>query len=86
MNPTWRLLILPKAAKELGGLPKEIYVRVRDACRALEADPRPTGSRKLRGRAGMRVRVGTYRVIYEIDADARTVTILHVGHRRDVYR
>ena len=64
----------------------EAYARVRVACLALAADTRPSGSRKLTGRPGIRVRVGAYRVIYEIDDAARTVTILHVGHRRDVYR
>ena len=42
--------------------------------------------RKLAGREGWRIRVGNYRVIYEIDDSARQVTILHVGHRKDVYR
>ncbi|MHC4202757.1 MAG: type II toxin-antitoxin system RelE family toxin [Planctomycetota bacterium] len=86
MSPAYRLLILPRAAKELGGLPKEAYARVRDACRSLANDPRPKGSCKLAGRPGLRIRVGDLRVIYEADDTARTVTILHVGHRRDVYR
>ncbi len=38
------------------------------------------------GREGWRIRVGNYRVIYEIDDQAMTVTVLHVGHRRDIYR
>jgi mRNA interferase RelE/StbE len=49
-------------------------------------DPRPHGSRKLVGRDGWRIRVGRYRVIYEIDDAQRFVTILHVGHRKDIYR
>ena len=57
------LLILPRAAKALGKLPKDDYVRVRDACRSLSASPRPRGSRKLAGRAGIRLRVGSYRVV-----------------------
>ena len=86
MNSEHRLLILPRAAKELAKLPPEAYARARDAARVLATEPRPKGSLKLRGRPGLRIRVGHYRVIYEVDDLARTVTILHVGHRRDVYR
>ena len=49
-------------------------------------DPKPHGSIKLSGRDGRRIRVGDYRVIYEIDGDAHEVTVLDVGHRRDIYR
>src|SRR5712692_6552589 len=45
-------------------------------------NPRPAGRLALTGRAGWRIRVGDYRVIYEIDDAQHTVTILHVGHRR----
>lgn len=86
MSSDYRLLILPRAAAELAKLPSEAYARIRDACRTLATEPRPTGSRKLTGRPGMRLRVGDYRVIYEVDDTGRAVTILHVGHRRDVYR
>jgi mRNA interferase RelE/StbE len=54
--------------------------------RALSADPRPEGASKLEARDGWRIRAGDYRIIYEIDDGAGTVTVLHVGHRRDVYR
>ena len=52
----------------------------------LVRNPGPAGRLALTGRAGWRIRVGNYRVIYEIDDVQHTVTILHVGHRRDVYR
>ncbi len=86
MNSEYRLLVLPRAARELAKLPPKTYGRIRDACAHLAGEPRPSGSRKLTGRAGVRIRVGDYRVIYEVDDAARSVTILHVGHRRDVYR
>ncbi len=60
--------------------------RIRQAIDALAEDPRPPNSLTLRGREGRRLRVGDYRVIYEVDDDRRTVTVLQVGHRRDVYR
>ncbi|MGO8789576.1 MAG: type II toxin-antitoxin system RelE family toxin [Terriglobia bacterium] len=62
-----------------------MYVRVRDAIRALAEDPRPPNCLKLTGRDGWRLRVGDFRVVYEIDDKQRNVTVFHIGHRRDVY-
>ena len=83
---TYSLLILPRAQKELARLPDREFERVRDAIRSLPETPRPPGCLKLSGRDGWRIRVGDYRVVYEIDDKAHTVTVQHVGHRRDVYR
>ena len=83
---TYTITILRRAQKELSDLPKESYVRMRDDIRLLAVEPRPSGSKRLTGRAGWRIRVGSYRVIYEIDDSNHLITILHVGHRRDVYR
>ena len=82
----YALYILRRAQKELAQLPSEAYERVRDAIRALAQNPRPSGCLKLRGREGWRIRVGDYRVIYEIEDEEQIVTVLQVGHRRDVYR
>jgi mRNA interferase RelE/StbE len=82
----YQLSILRRAMKELGRLPEGEYERVRDAVAALADDPRPAGCTKLTGREGWRIRVGNYRVIYEIDDARRQVAVVHVGHRRDVYR
>jgi len=83
---SYSLHILRGAQKELARLPPEVYERTRDAIRALAQNPRPLGCLKMRGRDAWRIRVGNYRVIYEIDTQQRTVTVFHVGHRRDVYR
>lgn len=48
--------------------------------------PRPVGCKRLIGREGWRIRVGSFRIIYEIDDTAKSVIILHIGHRKDVYR
>ncbi|HEY0545172.1 MAG TPA: type II toxin-antitoxin system RelE/ParE family toxin [Pyrinomonadaceae bacterium] len=77
----YTLLILRRAQKELARVPVNDYERVRDAMGALATVPRPTGCRKLVGREGWRIRIGDYRVIYEIDDKQKTVT----GNRRDVY-
>ena len=78
--------ILRRAQKELAQLPKQEYERIKEATGKLSQDPRPQGCKKLNGREGWRIRVGDYRVIYEIDDTQQTLTILHIGHRRDVYK
>ncbi|HEX8138140.1 MAG TPA: type II toxin-antitoxin system RelE/ParE family toxin [Pyrinomonadaceae bacterium] len=82
---SYEVLILRRAQKELVDLPKADYERVRDAVTVLAENPRPSGCKKLVGREGWRIRSGNYRVIYEIDDSRQTVTVLHIGHRRDVY-
>ena len=81
----YRILVLRRALKELEQLPLEHYQRVRDAIRQLASNPRPAGCLKLTGRGGRRIRVGVYRVIYDIDDNQQLVTVLNVGHRRDIY-
>ena len=75
---TYSVTILRRAQKELRTLPGEAYVRIRDAIRGLGEDPRPPGCLKLTGR--------DHRVLYEIDDSRKLVAVLHIGHRRDVYR
>ena len=82
---SYQLLIMRRAQKQLAQLPPRDYERIRDALAALAQDARPPGCRKLVGRDGWRVRVGDYRVIYEVNDKQRVVTVLQVGHRRDIY-
>jgi mRNA interferase RelE/StbE len=83
---SYQIQVLRRAQKGLARLPKQEYERVRDAIGALADDPRPGGCKKLTGREGWRIRVGQYRVIYEIEDVVRIVTILDVDHCRDIYR
>lgn len=78
--------ILRRAQRELADLPAHEYQRVAAALRALAEDPRPPGCIKLTARDGWRIRVGNYRVLYDIDDGERSVTVVHIGNRRDVYR
>lgn len=82
---SYKMEILRRAQKELSQLPDQEYERVKEAIRNLSNDPRPPGSKKLIGRNGWRIRVGDFRVIYEIADGQQSVTVLHIGHRRDVY-
>jgi mRNA interferase RelE/StbE len=69
-------------------LPAALFHRVIAAIRALAATPRPAGCRKLQssGHDDYRLRVGDYRVLYEVDDTARLVRIMRVRHRREAYR
>ena len=82
----YELVVRGKVRKSLTRLPGNVYRRVSDAIEGLREEPRPPGCRKLSDREGWRLRIGNYRVIYEIDDEARVITVLQVGHRRDVYR
>ena len=83
---SYSLSILRRAQKELAQISHGDYERVVEAIRDLAVNPRPVGCRKLTGREGWRIRIGDFRVIYEVDDGQRSVTVLHVGNRRDVYR
>ena len=83
---SYEVFFLRRDQKALSKIRERDYERLRAAIEELGEEPRPRGSRKLSGREGWRIRVGEYRVLYEIDEGAREVTVLDVGHRRDIYR
>ena len=83
---SYRLLIKASAAKELEALPAKDRSRVVTKVRGLADNPRPQGCEKLAGRDLLRVRQGKYRVLYEVEDQSQVITIIKIGHRRDVYR
>jgi len=83
----YRVLLERSAERDLGRLSVEVHDRVIVALRALANNPRPPGCRKLAGsKNDWRIRVGDYRVIYEIADAIRVVSVNRVRHRREVYR
>ena len=73
--------------KDIRSLPRNEVARVVEAVGQLANDPLPHGSQKLSGsERTYRIRVGDYRVIYEVFGDSRIVVIQRVRHRKDVYR
>jgi mRNA interferase RelE/StbE len=74
------------ARKELRALEKRTQIRIAKALRPLRSNPRPPGSVKLKGRDEYRIRVGDYRVIYEIQDDVLIVLLVKIAHRSNVYR
>jgi mRNA interferase RelE/StbE len=83
---TYAVDILRSAQKQLSRLAQQDHPRVISAIMSLADDPRPPGSKKLSGRAAWRIRVGPYRVIYEIYDERLLVLVVAIGHRREVYR
>ena len=83
----YRVQVERSAEKDLKRLSAEIRSRAVAAIQALAKNPRPAGSRKLAGtRNDWRIRVGDYRIVYEIADAIRIVRINRVRHRSDVYR
>ena len=80
-------VILPKSVqKELDRLPDDTVRRILTRLAELEVQPRPADVKKLKGRNAWRIRVGDYRVIYEIHVWELQILLVTVGHRREVYR
>ncbi len=76
----------PIAKRQLAKLHKTIQHRLETKIDALTGNPRPHGYKKLQGFENRyRIRVGDYRVIYEIHDDVLLVLIVKIGHRRDIY-
>jgi mRNA interferase RelE/StbE len=83
----FRILLASSAERDLRRLAPSIHERVIAAIQGLSRNPRPPGCRKLAGMANdWRIRVGDYRVIYEIADAIRIVRVNRVRHRPEVYR
>ncbi len=83
----YRVLLERAAEKDLSRLSSQMHDRVIRAIQALASNPRPPGCRKLVGSNNdWRIRVGNYRVVYEIADEIRVVRVNRVRHRREVYR
>jgi mRNA interferase RelE/StbE len=84
----YRLLIKPSPGKEIEALgQKKDRQRIVNRIAALASEPRPAGCEKLAGAEGRyRIRQGQFRVVCAVDDALRTVEVVKVGHRREVYR
>ena len=82
----YRVEVTPRARRDLRALPARDRKRVADQIDALKSDPRPTGCRKLKGRENFyRIRVGDYRVVYQIEGEVLLILIVRVGDRKEIY-
>jgi mRNA interferase RelE/StbE len=82
----YTILIERYAQKQIMKLDKKIIPVIKAAISGLADDPRPYGYKKLKGVDAYRIRVGDYRVIYEINDNTIIVTVVSVGHRKDIYK
>jgi mRNA interferase RelE/StbE len=82
---SYQVKIDKKVLKRLEKIAEPFYKSLKDSILELGNEPRPNGSIKLKGRVGYRIRVGNYRVIYEIEDSIKIVEVLDVGHRGEIY-
>jgi mRNA interferase RelE/StbE len=82
----YQLAFRESAAKELRGLPLGLKIRIEEAVESIREEPRKAGVRKLKGYShSYRIRVGDYRVVYEILDEQHRIVVTKVRHRKDVY-
>jgi mRNA interferase RelE/StbE len=77
----------PGVTREFRRLAREIQLRLRPRIDALAGNPRPSGAKKLYGGIELwRIRVGDYRIVYEVRDKLLVVLVVRVAHRREAYR
>jgi mRNA interferase RelE/StbE len=74
------------ALKQILKLDKNVIPLIKKEIAKLAINPRPHGYKKLKGEEAYRIRVGDYRIIYEIEDARIIVTVVSVGHRKDIYK
>ena len=83
---SFKVLIRRSSADELGRIPKKDLRRIVVRIEKLAGEPRPEGCEKLSGQDRFRIRQGDYRIIYSVDDAIRTIEIVKIGHRSEIYR
>jgi mRNA interferase RelE/StbE len=84
---SYEVLIPKPVQKQLDNLPEQIRDRILEKILSLAEEPRPSGVKKLQGFDNeYRIRVGNYRIRYEVDDKTLTVVVLHCKHRKDAYK
>lgn len=83
---SYELVFKRSVAKDLRAIPKRDVARILQRIESLRVDPRSPGCEKLSGLDRYRVRQGVYRILYEVNDSRLIVTVVKVGHRKQVYR
>ena len=87
MASAYRIRIEKRALKALSSLPKRTRTKVRETIDSLAETPRPQGVKKLADEHQLyRIRVGSFRVVYQILDQDLLVLVVKIGHRKDIYR
>jgi mRNA interferase RelE/StbE len=83
----YEVVVEAGAAKGLRKLPRDVTERIAGELRNLGEDPRGPGAKKIVGSERFyRIRVGDYRIVYEVEDQSKRVIVMAIGHRKDVYR
>jgi mRNA interferase RelE/StbE len=84
----YAVLLESQAEKDLLPIPKQVLKRIDAKLQTLSHVPRPKGATKLRGKEseGWRIRVGDYRILYQVDDTDKTIRVYRIRHRREAYR
>ena len=82
----YKIELRRKTKSSLDKLPKGDFDAVLEAVKGLANMSRPKGVEKIKSAGLWRIRQGDYRIVYSIDDSQKTVTILRIGHRREIYR
>ena len=85
MANVYKVILSREAVKQLDKLSNSVAEPIIAAIGMLSLDPRPPGCKKLKGRDGYRIRIGNYRVIYEVLDKELVVDVITLGHRKEVY-
>ena len=83
---SYRIVFRKSVTKDLRSIPNRDVARILQRMEELQEDPRPVGSEKLSGQERYRIRQGVYRIIYEVADGLLVVTVVKVGHRKQVYK
>jgi mRNA interferase RelE/StbE len=86
LSDRWVVTLTPSARREVGRLDRQVKRRVETALDRLAVDPGAAELRRLKGRPELRLRVGDWRVLLELDHEARAIVVHHVLPRGRAYR
>lgn len=81
----YEVTIKKRAIKALTKINEPYYSNIKEAIYGLQDNPRPKGCKKLKGRNAYRLRVASYRIIYQIYDRQLIVDVIDLGHRKDIY-
>jgi mRNA interferase RelE/StbE len=83
----YQVTLMPQAQKDLDSFSGKLFLRFEEAIMGLHDEPRPRNSKKLSGSSTLwRIRVGDYRVLYEIVESKKEAKIYKIAHRKEAYR
>jgi len=82
----YRIEVKKSAEKELRKIPKKELIKLISQIGSLADSPHPPGSKKLTNQEKYRIRIGNYRVLYNVEDEILTIFVIKVGHRKEIYR